>query len=307
MCVCVCVAGLVKREHSHTSPSDKPAVSSSLSVFSRLDGKSDTSPVPKTYTPSSTSTPSPVKRTIVTATSPSPKKLRLHVTAKEGRRVSSNSSKTSMRSSSNSDGRGGTKVVRKAGTKREVPGGGLVSSSSSFASRESAKSRLSTKMSGEHIAAGRGGGGDVVIWPDAVSTSIATISNSGRVSTRLGGGGGANGVPRELLITSRKARPTMIADSASNSQPKASARLGTTQKSARDRPTGVLSAGTIGRRSSHNKPKTSPTSMVADEYELKRQLDIRSRLAEREKQVEERRSGPLRGRLGQHRVFQRLT
>ena len=279
------------------APTDKTAVSSSVSVFSRLDGKSEVSPT-KTHTPSSTSTGSaaaPVKRTIVTATSPSPKKLSLRVTSKDGRRISASGG---VASSGSGSGRGMT-VTRKSGTKREVSGGGLVSSSSNFSTKEPIRSRLGVRT--DHGVTSKGGGDEVISWPDTVSTSIAAVSNSGRVSTRLGGSGGAVMVPR-------KPRHTMIADSASNPQPKASMRLGTTttRKTSKTASVAVSSApcaGSLLRR----KPKTSPVSMVADEYELKRQLDVRSRLAEKEKEVEQRRRGPLGGRLGQHRVFQRLT
>lgn len=52
--------------------------------------------------------------------------------------------------------------------------------------------------------------------------------------------------------------------------------------------------------------RRSGTSMVADEYETKRQMDIRSRLEKRESEKAARRRGPLSGRLGQHHVFGRL-
>ena len=300
--------GLMKREHIHVSPSDKAAVSSSVSVFSRLDGKSDISPSSakhystRAVTPSSSSSTNPVivtaKRTVVP---PSPKKLSLRVTTKDGRRVSE--SGTSIRNT----------VSRKSGTKRE-PNGGLVSSSSSFTSKEPVKCRLGMRTS-DHGAGGTTSRSGVTNWPETVSTSIATISSSGRVSARLGAIsssgrmstrlGGSGGVHRDSSTASRKLRPTMMADSASNPQPKVVARLGTTHKTSKN----VVSSASLSSRprGSLRKSKAAPTSMVADEYELKRQLDIRSRLAEKEKEVWERRSGPLRGRLGKHRVFQRLT
>ena len=183
-------------------------------------------------------------------------------------------------------------------SKRESSGRGLVSSSSSFTSKEPIKSRLGVR---EHGGGGGGGYGGSESWTEVVSTS----SHSGRSTTRLVGG------HRESTSsTNRRNRRTMVADSASTPPPKASSRLGTGHKSSSSsspfsalvssatRPRGVLRGGP--------KVKTSP-SMKADEYEMKRQLDIRSRLAAKEKEVEERRRGPLRGRLGQHHVFQRLT
>lgn len=288
----VCDTGLVKREHIHVlSPSEKAAVAS---VFSRLDGKSDISPssaatrYSSTHTTSpSSSTPNsaPLKRTIVTASpSPSPKKLSVRVTSK-----ASGSRSAAVKTSS--------------GTKRESGGGGLVSSSSSFNTKEPIKSRLGNKSS-DHGTSSRGA--DVTLtWPETVSASInAAISSSGRVSTRLGGAGGLH---RESPTATRKPRPTMVADSASTPQPKATTRLGSTPKTSQS--TIISSGGSSSTRprASLRQSKPAPSSMVADEYELKRQLDIRSRLNEKEKEVKERRSGPLRGRLGQHRVFQRLT
>jgi hypothetical protein len=298
-------AGLVKRgEHIHVPSSEKPAVSSSASVFSRLDGKGRGSPPLKTYLPppssSSTNTatsPPKHKRTVVTAASPSPQKLGLQVTARDGRRVSTTATSGAIRStgSANRAGSGGGGVVRRS--KRESSVGGLVSSSSSFAAKESVKSRLGAR---EH---GGGGYGGSEGWTDTVSTS----SHSGRMSSRLGGGSGH----RELTGAARRTRPTMVADSATNPPPKASSRLGAGRKSSS---TSSLSAAVVSsatrtrdlvRRS--GKVKTSSPSMKADEYEMKRQLDIRSRLAAKEKEVEQRRSGLLRGRLGQHNIFQRLT
>lgn len=54
-------------------------------------------------------------------------------------------------------------------------------------------------------------------------------------------------------------------------------------------------------------PRSKP-SMVADEYEyeMKRQLDIRSRLERREQEKHARRKQPLAGRLEKHHVFGRL-
>lgn len=289
----VCDTGLVKREHIHVlSPSEKAAVAS---VFSRLDGKSDISPssAAKRYSsthttsPSSSTTPNsaPLKRTIVTASpSPSPKKLSVRVTSKAA----------GSRSAS---------VKTSGGTKRESGGGGLVSSSSSFNAKEPIKSRLGNRSS-DHGTSSRGG--EVTLtWPETVSASInAAISSSGRISTRLGGAGGLH---RESATATRKPRPTMVADSASTPQPKATTRLGSSQKTSQT--TIISSGGSSSSRptASLRQSKPAPSSMVADEYELKRQLDIRSRLNEKEKEVKERRSGPLRGRLGQHRVFQRLT
>lgn len=283
-CVCVCDAGLVKRDQIRVlSPSEKAAVAS---VFSRLDGKSDISPSSAakhyssthTTSPSSSTTPNsaPLKRTIVTA-SPSPKKLSLRVTSKAGSRSAA--------------------VKTGGGTKRESSGG-LVSSSSSFSSKEPIKHRLGNRTS-DHGTSSRGG--DVTVtWPETVSASIAAISSSGRVSARLGG---ARRIHRESAPASRKTRPTMVADSASNPQPKVATRLGSTPKTSQS-----ASGGSSSRlRVSSRQSKPTSSSMVADEYELKRQMDIRSRLNEKEKEVKERRSGPLSGRLGQHRVFQRLT
>ena len=219
----------------------------------------------------------------MTATSPSPKKLNLRVTANDGRKVNANAVGSSGGSRSD--------VTRKSRTKIELSGG-LVSSSSSFTSKEPVKSRLGARGS-DH-----GGGGRVTNWPETVSSSIATTSTSGRVSTRLGGGR----VRQTLATATKKPRPTMMADSASNPQPKAISRLGSMHKTAKST-AAVSSAANTSSRGQRSKP----ASMVADEYELKRQLDIRSRLNEKEKEVRDRRSGLLHGRLGQHRVFQRLT
>ena len=300
-------AGLVKRgEHIHIPSSEKPAVSSSASVFSRLDGKGRGSPPLKTYLPppsssstnTATSPPHQRKRTVVTAASPSPQKLGLQVTARDGRRVSTTPTSGAIRStgSANRAGSGGGGVVRRSN--RESSVGGLVSSSSSFAAKEPVKSRLGAREHG-----GGGGYGGSEGWTNTVSTS----SHSGRMSTRLGGGSGH----RESTGPARRTRHTMVADSATNPPPKASSRLGAGHKSS----TSSLSAAVVSsatrtrdlvRRS--GKVKTSSPSMKADEYEMKRQLDIRSRLAAKEKEVEQRRSGGvLRGRLGQHHVFMRLT
>lgn len=285
----VCNTGLVKREHIHVlSPSEKAAVAS---VFSRLDGKSDISPssAAKRYSsthttsPSSSTTPT-LKRTIVTASpSPSPKKLSVRVTSKAA-------------------GSRSAAVKTSSGTKRESSGG-LVSSSSSFNNKEPIKSRLGNRSS-DHSTSSRGS--DVTLtWPETVSASInAAISSSGRVSTRLGG---ARVLHRESATASRKLRPTMVADSASTPQPKATTRLGSTPKTSQSTITSSEGSSSSRPKALLRQSKPAPSSMVADEYELKRQLDIRSRLNEKEKEVKERRSGPLRGRLGQHRVFQRLT
>ena len=304
--VCRCGAGLVKRgEHIHVPPSEKTVVSSSLSVFSRLDG-TDASPG-RTYhnlPPSSSPSPSHVpqkppqrKRTVVTAASPSPTKLSLQVTSRDGRRISSRASAPTGSS------RGGGPLAATSRSKRESSssGGGLVSSSSSFSAKEPVKSRLGNR--GEH-GTRYGGSEGPTHWSDAVSTSISSLGSSGRLSTRLG----SSGSHREMGGASRRLRPTMVADSATNPPPKASMRLGGgTHRTTRSPSSSVAISG--GARSSRNGGGRSgkPVTMKADEYELKRQLDIRSRLAVREKEVEERRSGPLRGRLGQHHVFQRLT
>ena len=195
---------------------------------------------------------------------------------------------------------GGAVVVR--GTKRESPGGGLVSSSSSFAAKEPVKSRLGARkgiISGDHKV----GYEMTTGWADTVSTS----THSGRRATRLGGSGGTHG---ELATSGRKTRRTMVADSASNPPPKASSRLGAAHKSSSSSPYSsvvVSSATRAGGLPRRGEAEKTLLSMKADEYEIRRQLDIRSRLAAKEKEVEERRSGPLRGRLGQHHVFQRLT
>ena len=222
----------------------------------------------------------------MTATSPSPKKLNLRVTANDGRKVNANAV--------GSSGSSRSAVTGKSRTKIELSGG-LVSSSSSFTSKEPVKSRLGARGS-DH--GGDGSGGRVTNWPGTVSSSIAATSTSGRVSTRLGGGR----VRQTLATATKKPRPTMMADSASNPQPKAISRLGSMHKTAKST-AAVSSAANTSSRGQRSKP----ASMVADEYELKRQLDIRSRLNEKEKEVRDRRSGLLHGRLGQHRVFQRLT
>ena len=304
-------------EHIHLPLPDKTGVSSSLSVFSRLDGSDNISPArsyhtlqPPSSPPSSSSAVTqPAKRTVVSAVSPSPTKLGLQITSKDGRRVSS-----AARGSSGSGGglkAGGTGGSRESGatavarkTKRETGGGssgGLVSSSSSFAAKEPIKNRLGMKS-------GRGEryGGSEAEWPDTVSTSIASLGSGGRVSTRLGGSGNTR---RESGMAGRRPHPTMVADSATNPSPKASSRLGGGHKSMMRSlsSSGVVSSATRPRSLQRRGGRTPPATMKADEYEIKRQLDIRSRLAAREKEVKERRSGPLRGRLGQHHVFQRLT
>ena len=298
----MCV-GLVKREHVQFSPTEKAAASSSVSVFSRLDGKGDTPPSstkhysPHTLTPPSSSTSTStsgrapnLKRTIVTATSPSPKKLNLRVMATDGRKVNA--------SAIGSGGGSRSAATGKSGTKIELSGG-LVSSSSSFTSKEPVKSRLGARGTDHRVTSrGDGGGSRVTSWPETVSSSIVATSTSGRVSTRLGGGG----VHRTSTAATRKPQPTMMADSASNPQPKAISRLGSMRKTAKS--TTAVSSATSSRPRGQ---RSKPASMVADEYELKRQLDIRSRLNEKEKEVRDRRSGLLHGRLGQHRVFQRLT
>ena len=230
----------------------------------------------------------------MTATSPSPKKLNLRVTSNDGRKVSGigSSSGTGSRS---------TVIARKSGTKRELSSGGLVSSSSSFTSKEPVKSRLGTRGSDHRVTSRGGGGRGLTNWPETVSSSIAATSTSGRVSTRLGGGG----VHRTSATAARKPRPTMMADSASNPQPKAISRLGSVPKTSKS--TATVSSAASSRPRGSSLQKSKPASMVADEYELKRQLDIRSRLDEKEKEVRDRRSGLLHGRLGQHRVFKRLT
>ena len=309
-CVVLC-AGLVKRgEHIHVSPSEKAAVSSSASVFSRLDGKGRVSPTIKTYSsphnlppPSSTSSPPPpppppgTKRTVLTAASPSPQKVSLRVTARDGRRVSTTTSGggggPGVRASGSGNRGGG--VARLA--KRESSGGGLVSSSSSSSAKEPVKNRLGAREHG--VGYGRSEG-----WTDTVSTS----SHSSRVPARLGSGGGSGGTHRGSMGSTRRTRPTMVADSATNPPAKASSRLGSGHKNSSSSSAAVVSSATRTRGLIRRgeKAKAAP-SMKADEYEMRRQLDIRSRLAAKEKEVEARRSGPLRGRLGQHRVFQRLT
>ena len=316
--------GLIKRGHIHVSPTEKTAVSSSISVFSRLDRKGNVSPpTAKTYPPPLSLAPSssstavttsmtpPTKRTILrtssSSASPSPQKLGLRVTSMDGRRVMATSP-----GDINTNSRGGGEKVPTR--KREPSGGGLVSSSSGLGGKEPVKSRLGLRASGSDRPghhAPRGGGSDGVIgWSEGVSTSVVALGNrgnSGRISTRLVGGGE---IQHEKL---RRTRPTMIADSASSPQPKATARLGaaykTTTAARSSSSTTTRASGNLLWSSNRKKPaaSTSSPSMKADEYELKRQLDIRSRLAEKEKEVEERRRGPLRGRLGQHHVFQRLT
>ena len=214
-------------------------------------------------------------------------------------------------SSNSSRGGGGMVVTRNMGAKRELSSGGLVSSSSSFGSKEPIKSRLGLRTNtDDHTRRSVGGSDGVTKWPDDVSTSIISTGNSGRLSTRLGvrGTGGAGGTG-ESTAPSRKTRPTMVADSASNPHPKATARLGTlSHKTTTARSLAAIPSATRPARGPA-RSSTAPTalSMKADEYELMRQLDIRSRLAQKEKEVEDRRSGPLRGRLGKHHVFERLT
>ena len=318
--------GLIKRGHIHVSPTEKTAVSSSISVFSRLDRKGNVSPpTAKTYPPPLSLAPSssstavttsmtpPTKRTILrtsssSSASPSPQKLGLRVTSMDGRRVMATSPggiNTNSRRGGGGGG-GGEKVP-----KREPSGGGLVSSSSGLGGKEPVKSRLGLRASGSDRPGHHAPRGDGVIsWSEGVSTSVVALGNrgnSGRISTRLVGGGE---IQHEKL---RRTRPTMIADSASSPQPKATARLGaaykTTTAARSSSSTTTRASGNLLWSSNRKKPaaSTSSPSMKADEYELKRQLDIRSRLAEKEKEVEERRRGPLRGRLGQHHVFQRLT
>lgn len=303
---------MVKRgEHIHVSPSEKAAVSSSASVFSRLDGKGRVSPTIKTYSsphnlppPSSTSSPPPpppppgAKRTVLTAASPSPQKVSLRVTARDGRRVSTTTSGgggggPGVRASGSRNSRGGG-VARRA--KRESSGGGLVSSSSSSSAKEPVKNRLGAREHGAGYGRSEG-------WTDTVSTS----SHSSRV-TRLGSSGGSGGTHRGSMGSTRRTRPTMVADSATTPPAKASSRLGSGHKNSSSSSPAVVSSATRTRGLIRRgeKAKAAP-SMKADEYEMRRQLDIRSRLAAKEKEVEARRSGPLRGRLGQHRVFQRLT
>lgn len=62
------------------------------------------------------------------------------------------------------------------------------------------------------------------------------------------------------------------------------------------------------RKVSTGAAKPVQRSMVADDYDyqMKRQLDIRSRLNKKEKEKIARRSGPLGNRLGKHNIFKRL-
>lgn len=268
-------AGLVKREL--LSPSEKSNVTSSRSVFSRLDQQSDTSPTLHHPPYASTMSSPPSKRVSVKA-SPSPQKLSMTITTGE-RRISGGASGSSR-------GGGGRGTVRKEAR--------TLVSSSSGAGKEPLRSRLGVKSRDRGAGTATNWSG-TTSWPEMVSTSSPAGGSSGRVLGRLGAK--HDSVP----ISSKKPRPTMMADSASSPPPKITSRLGTTKPKT---PTATV-AGNSGS-SKLRKSKTS-SSMVADEYEITRQLDIRSRLAKKEEEMRERRRGPLMGRLGQHHVFKRLT
>ena len=181
--------------------------------------------------------------------------------------------------------RGQRAIVGRNFVKRQISSlRGQVSSSSG--SKEPLQRRLGVRP-GDKDDASIGWSGGCTSWSEVVSTSGSSGSH---VTSRLGA--------RQEMSTSRKLHPTMIADSASSPTPKVASRLGTHKSKA--------FASSISSNSRASKSKTL-SSMVADEYELQRQLDIRSRLARKEQEVWERRSGPLRGRLGQHQVFERLT
>ena len=267
-------AGLVKREL--LSPSEKSNVTSSGSVFSRLDRQSDTPPTLHLSSYASTLSSPPSKRVAVKA-SPSPQKLSMTITARE-RRVSDGAGGSSR-------GGGGRSAVKKEAR--------TLVSSSSGAGKEPLKSRLGVRPKDRRAGTTTSWGG-TTSWPE-ISTSSSAGGSSGRVSGRLGA------KHESVPISSKKPKPTMMADSASSPPPKITSRLGTTKPKVP-----ATTAASNSGSSQLRKSKTS-SSMVADEYELTRQLDIRSRLAKKEEEMRERRRGPLTGRLGQHQVFKRLT
>ena len=116
----------------------------------------------------------------------------------------------------------------------------------------------------------------------------------GSVSSRLGAreegraAGSRSGRPGARPVAKEMGRPSggMLS------------RLGDREDGARATKPAAVSGG----------PPRSKPSMVADEYEyeMKRQLDIRSRLERKEQEKHARRKQPLAGRLEKHHVFGRL-
>ena len=272
--LCHSSAGLVKREV--LSPAEKTSVTSSGSVFSRLERRINTSPP---LHRSSTLSSSPNKRVTVKS---SPQRLSIT---------------TSSRHRSVSDGASGSGVLRGRNISRKQPG--MLVSSSSSSRKESIKKRLGVRGRGERVEVCHG----TTSWGPTATTSwgdivVTTSSSSGRVSTRLGTKQDSSCFPS----STKKPRPTMVADSASNTASKVTSRLGTTKSRA-----ATSTSSNSRSRLTKLKRERLSSSMVADEYELTRQLDIRSRLARKEDEKRERRRGLLRGRLGEHEVFTRLT
>ena len=141
------------------------------------------------------------------------------------------------------------------------------SSSSQFISKSaSSPGRLSSRLT---VRANEG-----IPKTGAVSL-VRPVSGSSHVSSRLG-------------VRARDQPTTRTKQAASSS----TSRL-------------VSRTGVRGKQEVRPKSRTKP-SMVADEYETKRQLDIRSRLEQKEWEIKARRKGPLGNRLAKHHVFGRL-
>lgn len=289
---------------SQKEAKERQVDTSSVSVFSRLGRQDAAKTIPAlapshTSPPSSTTTAAAVKtkRVAVDISKPRTVKVRRTLsnpqTAVSTSKMRSDSSVSKMRSDSS------TSRMRSD------------SSTSRMHSSTSVTGRLSTttsKMSSDRMK--------VVRAKDRLSGTVTSdsspsqfisksASSPGRLSSRLSVRAN-EGIPKTGAVS-------LVKPVSGSSH--VSSRLGVRardQLTARTKPAAssfssrlVSRTGVREKQDVRPKSRTKP-SMVADEYETKRQLDIRSRLERKEWEIKARRKGPLGNRLAKHHVFGRL-
>ena len=277
---------------------------SSASVFSRLGRQDAAKTIPAlalshTSPPSSTATTVKAKRVAVDISKPRTVKVRRTLSnpqaAVSPSKMRSDSSASKMRSDSST-----SRMRSDSSTSR------MHSSTSSVTGRLS--TTTTSKMSSDRMK--------VVRAKDRLSGSVTSdsspsqfISKSasypGRLSSRLSVRAN-EGIPKTGAVS-------LVKPVSGSSH--VSSRLGVRareQSTARTKPAASSSSSRLVSRTGvrekqevRPKSRTKP-SMVADEYETKRQLDIRSRLERKEWEIKARRKGPLGNRLAKHHVFGRL-
>lgn len=290
---------------SQKEAKERQVDASSVSVFSRLGRQDAAKTIPAlapshTSPPSSTTTAAAVKtkRVAVDISKPRTVKVRRTLsnpqTAVSTSKMRSDSSVSKMHSDSST-----SRMRSDSSTSR------MHSSTSSVTGR---LSTTTSKMSSDRMK--------VVRAKDRLSGTVTSdsspsqfisksASSPGRLSSRLSVRAN-EGIPKTGAVS-------LVKPVSGSSH--VSSRLGVRardQLTARTKPVAssfssrlVSRTGVREKQDVRPKSRTKP-SMVADEYETKRQLDIRSRLERKEWEIKARRKGPLGNRLAKHHVFGRL-